>query len=176
MKKNGLIKSQSFDILINPNSEATIEDIQSQVTYVNLINEVVDRAHKVIKKIRKINSSLIEFEKNYEGSKEYSSLILKSKKLRDQLLKIEKALYQTQNRSSQDPLNFPIKLTNKLGHLNSLVTYNDFPPTNQDEEVRIELTKKVEKQLETFKSIMENDIKKFNDEFTKLKLDYIKID
>ena len=176
LKKNGLIKSQSFDILINPNSEATIEDIQSQVTYVNLINEVVDRAHKVIKKIRKINSSLIEFEKNYEGSKEYSSLILKSKKLRDQLLKIEKALYQTQNQSSQDPLNFPIKLTNKLGHLNSLVTYNDFPPTNQDEEVRIELTKKVEKQLETFKSIMENDIKKFNDEFTKLKLDYIKID
>ena len=56
---------------------------------------------------------------------------------------VEKALYQTQNRSGQDPLNFPIKLTNKLGHLNSLVGIDDFPPTDQDIAVKNELTTKI---------------------------------
>ena len=100
----------------------------------------------------------------------------KSKKLRDQFLKIEKTLYQTQNQSNQDPLNFPIKLTNKLGHLNSLVTYDDFPPTNQDEEVRAELTDKVKEQLKAFNNLIEQDLKEFNNEFAELKLDYLKID
>ena len=116
---------------------------------------------------------MIEFEKNYEASKQ---LVSKSKKLRDQFLKIEKALYQTQNQSNQDPLNFPIKLTNKLGHLNSLVTYDDFPPTNQDEEVRAELTDKVKEQLKAFNNLIEQDLKEFNNEFAELKLDYLKID
>ena len=173
LKKNEIKKSKTFDILINPNSEAEVKDIQTQVSFVNSINNLVDKAHKVIKKIRKINKTLIEFEKNYEASKQ---LVSKSKKLRDQFLKIEKALYQTQNQSNQDPLNFPIKLTNKLGHLNSLVTYDDFPPTNQDEEVRAELTDKVKEQLKAFNNLIEQDLKEFNNEFAELKLDYLKID
>jgi len=47
-------------------------------------------------------------------------LLDKAKDLKEQFSDIEKALYQTKNRSGQDPLNFPIRLTNKLGHLNSL--------------------------------------------------------
>jgi len=173
LTKNRVKKSKTFDILINPNSEAEVKGIQMQVSFVNSINKLVDKAHKAIKKIRKINKILIEFEENYEGS---NQLISQSKKLRNQLLKIEKTLYQTQNQSSQDPLNFPIKLTNKLGHLNSLVTYDDFPPTNQDEEVRDELTNKVDEQLKKFNNLIDHDLKKFNNEFTELKLDYLKID
>ncbi|MBK8819891.1 MAG: hypothetical protein IPN49_12695 [Saprospiraceae bacterium] len=44
---------------------------------------------------------------------------------------IENQLYQTKNRSGQDALNFPIRLTNKLAHINALIDMevNDFPPT-----------------------------------------------
>ena len=87
----------------------------------------------------------------------------------------EKALYQTKNRSRQDPLNFPIKLTNKLGHLNRLVTNNDFPPTNQDEMVRKVLTEEVEKHLAKYEKLISQDLKDFNKEFANLNLDYLKI-
>jgi len=72
---------------------------------------------------------------------ETKRILAEVKALKKEFSEIEKALYQTQNKSNQDPLNFPIRLTNKLGHLNRLVTINDFPPTDQDEAVRIELTR-----------------------------------
>ena len=84
-------------------------------------------------------------------------------------------MYQTQNMSRQDPLNFPIRLTNKLGHLNRLVTTNDFPPTQQDEAVRLELTQKVELQLEHYNKLISDDLEDFNIAFAKLKLDYLNL-
>ena len=90
-------------------------------------------------------------------------------------MSIEKALYQTKNRSSQDPLNFPIRLTNKLGYLNDLVSNSDFPPTNQDELVRKELTIKIENHLENYIKLIKSDLVNFNKLFIELNLDYLTI-
>ena len=102
-------------------------------------------------------------------------MVEKAKQLNSSLTEIEKALYQTKNRSRQDPLNFPIKLTNKLGHLNSLVTSNDFPPTNQDELVRKELTAEVENHILKYQKLVSQDLKYFNEEFASLNLDYLTV-
>ena len=175
LNKNGLKSSQPFEILIDPRSEVKISDIKKQLNFVNSVNKTVDKAHKAIKEIRKINSKLKEFESNFSESNLVADIISNAKQLRSKLSDVEKTLYQTQNRSNQDPLNFPIKLTNKLGYLNRLVKLNDFPPTDQDEMVRLELTKKVENQLKSFKLLIENNVKNFNEEFVKLELDYLKI-
>ena len=63
-----------------------------------------------------------------------------------------------------------------MGHLNRLVTLNDFPPTDQDKVVKLELTEKVENQLKTFSFLIKNDVKDFNKEFAKLELHYLKLD
>ena len=70
-------------------------------------------------------------------------------------------------------LNFPIKLTNKLGHLNRLVTLNDFSPTNQDLMVKNELSNLIQVELNKYENLIENDLKKFNKEFSELELDYL---
>ena len=175
LNKNGIKTTKTFKILIDPRSEVGLTDIQKQLDFVNTVNNTVDDAHKAIKEIRKINKKLKEFESSFSKSNSITDLVLKSKKLGQKLSNIEKALYQTQNRSNQDPLNFPIKLTNKLGHLNRLVTLNDFPPTDQDIAVRAELTQKVEAQLKIYRFLIENDVKDFNKEFAKLELDYLKL-
>ena len=76
----------------------------------------------------------------YKGNEDLKDLLEKAKTLKEDFTKIEEALYQTKNRSGQDPLNFPIRLTNKLGHLNALVGMGDFAPTDQDIAVKNELT------------------------------------
>lgn len=86
---------------------------------------------------------------------------------------IEKALYQTQNRSGQDPLNFPIRLTNKLAHLNSLVSLDDFPPTAQDIAVKTELTTEINSQLNAFDKMVDSEITSFNKAFNDLNLNYL---
>jgi len=86
---------------------------------------------------------------------------------------IEKALYQTQNESNQDPLNFPIRLTNKLAHLNSLVSLDDFPPTDQDIAVKNELTARIKSQLAEFDTLVKREIRAFNTAFNELNLNYL---
>ena len=144
-----------------------------QFEFVNRVNATVDQAHKAIKNIRSIRKKLEDFEANYKENESVDVLREKAAKLNEALTTIEKALYQTQNRSNQDPLNFPIRLTNKLGHLNRLVTTNDFPPTDQDEEVRKYLTGQVEEHLKEYNKLISEELEAFNTAFAKLNLDYL---
>tara|TARA_B110000114_G_scaffold98740_1_gene103964 strand:- start:1889 stop:4996 length:3108 start_codon:yes stop_codon:yes gene_type:complete len=167
------IYTQSFDIVSNPNSETDVVGMQKQFDFITDINDTVDNAHKSIKKIRAINKQLTAFQEQYKDDERVEELKEKAKKLSEDFSEIEKALYQTQNKSGQDPLNFPIKLTNKLGHLNSLVGMGDFPPTEQDIAVKDELTRKINSELEKFNALVSDEIKMFNAEFNSLNLNYL---
>ncbi|MBW1293989.1 VPS10 domain-containing protein [Aquimarina litoralis] len=170
---NGKEVSQPFTILADPRAEATPQQMQQQFDFITDVNKTVDKAHQSIKKIRKINTQLKSFSKQYKDDEKTKDLVTKAKDLQKQFGEIEKALYQTKNRSGQDPLNFPIKLTNKLGHLNSLVGMGDFGPTAQDIAVKNELTKQIETQLNLFDKLISEEIKSFNSEFNTLQLNYL---
>lgn len=173
LEKNGTTQEQDFDILPDPTAEATVAQMKLQFDFVNKVNATVDAAHKAIKNIRSVRKKLDDFESNYKDNKTVQPLIDQAKELKTALTDIEKALYQTQNRSNQDPLNFPIRLTNKLGHLNRLTTISDFPPTDQDEIVRKELTEQVEGHLKEYNRLMSEDLETFNKAFADLNLDYL---
>jgi DNA-binding FrmR family transcriptional regulator len=170
---NGNEQSQPFTILADPRAESTIADMEKQFEFIKDVNKTMDKAHKSIKKIRNINGQLSAFQKQYRDDDNVKDLVEKAKSLEEQLSNIEKELYQTKNRSGQDPLNFPIKLTNKLGHLNSLVGMGDFAPTEQDVAVKNELTSKIEKQLEAFNTILNDEVKAFNAAFNSKQLNYL---
>ena len=170
---NGQEESKAFKILPSPLAETTVAQMQEQFDFVNGINQTIDAAHKAIKKIRIVTKKLGEFQTNFKENEAANDLRASAKELANKLSNIEKALYQTQNRSNQDPLNFPIRLTNKLGHINNLVMRNDFPPTAQDIAVRDELTQAINAQLDTYNSLMKNDVTAFNEAFKALALDYL---
>ena len=170
---NGEVQTKDFTILADPRSEGSIADMQEQFDFVNDVNKTIDRAHQSIKNIRVINTQLKAFNKQYKDDDRTKDLVSKAKELIESFSTIEKVLYQTQNRSGQDPLNFPIRLTNKLGHLNSLVTMGDFPPTAQDIAVKNELTEKINEQLSKFDALVSKEIGGFNDAFNNLKLKYL---
>jgi hypothetical protein len=113
------------------------------------------------------------FAKQYKDNEATKELVEKAKKMKKDFAEIEKALYQTKNQSNQDPLNFPIRLTNKLAHLNSLVSMDDFPPTEQDMAVKKELTTKINTQLAEFDAMVTKEIKEFNTAFNELNLNYL---
>ncbi|WP_318343293.1 WD40/YVTN/BNR-like repeat-containing protein [Flagellimonas baculiformis] len=173
---NGENQSHDFTILPDPRAEVSVADMQKQYDFITDVNETVDRAHQSIKKIRNINGKLDEFLKQYKDNEATKALVEKAKKMKEGFEEIEKALYQTKNRSNQDPLNFPIRLTNKLGHLNSLVAIDDFPPTEQDMAVKNELSAKIKEQLTAFDTLVDKEITAFNEEFNNLKLNYLSVE
>ena len=56
---------------------------------------------------------------------------------------MEEALYQVRNRSGQDPLNFPIRLNNRLAALGRSVGTGDARPTDGAYKVYDELTREL---------------------------------
>jgi hypothetical protein len=173
---NGEDTKQTFEVLADPRSEASLEEMQQQFEFVSEVNQTIDGAHQSIKKIRKINDQLDAFIKQYKDNEEVADLVNKAEELKESFSDIEKALYQTKNRSNQDPLNFPIRLTNKLGHLNSLVTLDDFPPTEQDVQLKNELTEEINKELKAFDALIKEEVKGFNDSFNQSRLNYLLVE
>ena len=149
------------------------QGLKKQFVFIKDINKTLDNTHKSIKKIRKINEKLDAFMAQYKGNDNVKDLVEKAKTLKEEFSKIEKALYQTKNRSGQEPLNFPIRLNNKLAHLNSLVGRGDFAPTNQDVAVKNELTQKINTQLKKFDDLVTKEINAFNQAFNDKKLNFL---
>ena len=173
---NGSSSSQTFKIIPDPRAEASVADMQKQFDFITDINTTIEKAHNSIKNIKKINGKLDAFMKQYKENDQTKDLVEKAKAMKEKFGAVEKALYQTKNKSNQDPLNFPIRLNNKLGHLNSLVAMDDFPPTDQDIAVKDELSGQIEAQLKTFDNLINTEIEAFNDEFNALKLNYLSVE
>ena len=75
---------------------------------------------------------------------------------------IEEALYQTQNQSRQDPLNYPIRLNNKLSSLFQTVAMGDARPTEQALAVRDELAAAVRRELEALEYVWTTAVPELN--------------
>ena len=78
------------------------------------------------------------------------------------LLAIEEELYQTRNRSGQDPLNFPIKLNNRLAALGSSVESGEARPTAAAYVVFKELSADLDAVLGRLDSVVATDVASFN--------------
>jgi len=173
LKHNDVEISKSFNILQSPISEASIEDMQLQFEFINEINSLIDSAHKSIKKMRSISKKLKRFQEDYKEVESAGGLIDEAKSIVEAFNKIENEIHQTKSKSNQDPLNFGIKLNNKLGHLNALVSSTDFRPTDQSVLVKDDLSQKLNVQLNEFEEIISKRIPAFNKEFKSLELEYL---
>ena len=79
------------------------------------------------------------------------------------------------NESSQDPLNFPIKINNKLAALMNGVSQGDFPPTEQSREVFQRLDGLLGEEMTRLQLIIDQDLARFNELLREEGLDPITI-
>jgi kynureninase len=97
--------------------------------------------------------------KDQKGGKEIADA---AKALNAKMKEIEETLYQTKNQSNQDPLNYPIRLNNKLAALTGVAASADAAPTAQTYAVYEELVAKINAQLLKLDAIMKTDLPAFN--------------
>ena len=75
---------------------------------------------------------------------------------------MEQELYQIKNQSSQDPLNFPIKLNNRLAALLGVVQETDAGPTKQSNVVYEGLASEANAQIRAADKLLKDDVASFN--------------
>ncbi|MBC7884537.1 MAG: glycosyl hydrolase [Saprospiraceae bacterium] len=162
---------QEFNIIISPVSEGSDEEIKNQFDFLKSVNDKVSEAHQAIADIRSLKLQIKSYAEkiNDAGIKDFISTLDSMVSL------VEKNLYQTQNKSGQDPLNFPIRLTNKLAHLNSLMSMgdNDFGPTASMIQVKDELASLIDKELKAWYHVKDHMLVELNSKIKEKALDVI---
>lgn len=160
---NGSTKETSFDILKDPRTSASIADIKEQFDFLVSVRDKVTETHKAIKKLRAMRDQMNRVTDPLKDKSDMKDLTDMAKSILDEMKKIEETLYQTKNRSGQDPLNFPIRLNDKLSGLASEAEGSDYKPTEQVKAVYKEIAGKIDVQLASLNRIFNDQIPKFNE-------------
>ena len=176
LEKNGLSKSHDFNILKDPRSEAALDDMQAQFDFIIEIRDKLTEIHKALKNVTKVKNQIKQLNNSISDKEKHKELIDFANKISKAITVIENNLYQTKSKSNQDPLNFPIKLNNKLGHLNSLTSIGNFKPTDQAIAFKIEIMKDIDTELDNLYQLFKNDVSELNKKVKESSIDLIQLD
>ncbi len=160
---NGKVMETEFEIVKDPRTSGTLADIKAQFDFSIAVRDKLSETNKAVKKIRTAREQINRVTEPMKGKEEMKDVNDMAKSILDDMKKIEETLYQTKNKSGQDPLNYPVRLNNKLGALGSEVDGSDFRPTEQVKAVYKEITEKIDEQLNLLNKVMSDKVPKFND-------------
>jgi photosystem II stability/assembly factor-like uncharacterized protein len=165
-----------FEVANDPRSHATTEDMQAQLQFLIAVRGELDRTSEALRRIRAVRAQLDDLRKRIRAATPvaegetpkpeagpYGPLLAKAKDLNTKMTAVEEALYQTHTHSSEDALNFPIRLNDKLNGVASTVDTGDRRPTAQDIAVRDELVVQIDAQLQKLDAVWQHDLPEFNE-------------
>ena len=151
-----------FTILKDPRSPATQADLQLQFDFLLAIRDKLSETHKAIKTIREVRKQVNALTDRIGDRPGSDSIRAQGKILLESLKSVEEALYQTKNRSSQDPLNFPVRLNNQLATVGAQASYGHWRPTDQAVAVKQRVVAEIDVQLQQLQRILDKDVPSFN--------------
>ncbi len=159
-----------FKIHIDPNLEGvTVQDLQQQFDLAMRIRDKESLANETVIRIRKMRKQVED--RLAKGKSE--SLQQSAQPLLKLLAQVEESLYQVRNRSGQDPLNFPIKLNNRLSSLRRSVETGDARPTDGAHKVLEELSKELDGHLKQLEQGLQQQLSAFNQSLKAFSLDSV---
>ena len=150
-----------FEIKQNPNYKISPADYEAQMSFLAQVRDKFNEVQKGIKDIRIVRGQINDLTGRWgkETPKEVKQF---ADSINKKLTAIEETLYQTKSKSGQDPLNFPIRLNDKLSGLFDVVNSGNMAPSKQSKEVFADLSAQSDAELNKLKSIMTDDLAKLN--------------
>jgi photosystem II stability/assembly factor-like uncharacterized protein/DNA-binding FrmR family transcriptional regulator len=157
-----------FEIRKDPRIAATQADLDAQFDLLLKIRDQLTRTSEGINRLRDVRTQVEGWEKRIEGRKDADDVRTAATALKKALTEIEEELIQVRSKALEDPLNFPVKLNNKLATLSGAVASADTAPARQTYAVYDDLSTKIGLHLITLATVVETDVAEFNQLVSKL--------
>jgi photosystem II stability/assembly factor-like uncharacterized protein len=154
--------TRTFQVREDPRVRVAQADLQQQFDFLILIRDRVSAANDAVKQIRGLVTQLDGVIERVKGQDSARAITSRADSLKAHLTTVERAIYQVQNRSGEDPLNFPIRINNKLAALTGVVGSADARPTDQSRAVFQNLNAQLETQLDRLHQIVTEEVPAFN--------------
>jgi len=128
LSADGQVQTRSFAVIWNPQlTSVTAGDLQAQFDLAMKIRNKTSEAHEAVIDIRAMKTQVTErlsgvTDARIEKAAEAFVATISA---------VEEELYQVRNRSPKDPLNYPVKLNNRIAALQHVVESSEARPTDQ---------------------------------------------
>jgi len=147
-------------------TDVTDADLRAQYAFSRRVRDKADEANQAVIAIRRVKAQLADRQKRSDDA----ALKAAGATLTANSSAVEENVYQVRNQSGQDPLNFPIKVNNRLATLLSMAERGDGPPTNNMPEILGILSTELKTYTDRLAMVWANDLQAVNKELTRLKL------
>ncbi|MCG6956827.1 MAG: glycosyl hydrolase, partial [Gemmatimonadetes bacterium] len=146
--------------------DVTVADMHAQYEFSRMVRDKVNEANQAVIDIRRVKAQLDD---RYKKSDD-KSLHRAGDKLKTDASTVEADIYQVKNQSGQDPLNFPIRVNNRLANLMSMAEQGDGRPNNNLPEIFKIMSDQLKGYTDRLQVIWSTDLASVNKELTRLKL------
>jgi hypothetical protein len=161
--KAGMDSSEvPFTIRADPNYRVSQQEYDAQFAFLDEMRTKFNETQKAIRDLRSLRTQINSFI-TLQGKDVPKEVKQAADSINKQLTSIEETLYQTKSKSSQDVLNYPIRLNDKLSGVFDAANSGNFAPSKQVREVYNDLAMQINVQLSRLEMIKQKDIPAFNE-------------
>jgi photosystem II stability/assembly factor-like uncharacterized protein len=165
---DGRSDATTMEVRANPwITDVTVADMQAQYEFGLRIRDKVDEANGAVIAVRKARKQLME---RLEATED-RALREAAHTFLTNVGEVEARIYQVRNRSNQDPLNFPIRVNNRLANLLSMTERGDGRPNEGMQEVFQIMTDELAGYTDRLNEIWTTDMAAVNRELARLGMD-----
>ena len=143
--------NSQFEIIKDPRVSNTQDDYEKQLNFLLKVRDEVSRANQTIVDIRKVKNDLDYLLTKVSDKPQILAII---NDFKNDLYVIENKIHMTKNQSRQDPLNFGIRINNRIAFLLADSQRGDYPPTDQSIEFFNVIKKELEIEISNFKKVL----------------------
>lgn len=153
MRVNGQSYTQPFTIVKDPRSTATAADLREQFDFLIRVRDKTSQANDAVRTIRNLKAQLSDRAPKMPANKQ-AAFSRAVDAITERLSAVESEIYQVKNQSGQDPLNYPIRLNNKIAALAGVAGGADAKPTSQLYTVYNDLSAQLDRQLQAMRGAL----------------------
>jgi hypothetical protein len=164
---DGQESTQPLRIRKHPQRNVTDADLKEQFDLAMQIRDKVSEANNAVIQIRSLKQQITE----RLAKSPDAALKTAGERLSKSLSAVEEDIYQVRNQSGQDPLNFPIKINNRLASLLRAVNFGDGKPIANAAPIFKDLSGELKVQTDRLKEVLVSDVRVVNDELRRLQLE-----
>ncbi len=136
MTTGGQKFTSTINILKDPHSDGTMEDIQAQTDFVAAVYKDMNTMADMVNELELVRRQVMDLRDVLKGKSKNKNLVDAAGKLDTAILKVESKLIQPKyTGSGQDDVRYPEMLAGKMAYLGGAVATADFRPADQHKEV-----------------------------------------
>jgi photosystem II stability/assembly factor-like uncharacterized protein len=152
------VGTEEFRVVTDPRVRVTAADLQAQFALAMRVRDRTTDANRGVLLVRGIRDQVNERLTRTQDP----AVRAAADSLLGKLAAIEDSLYNPRLRSSQDPLNFPIRLNNKMAALLGVIESAESAPTRQTFEAFDDLSRRIDTQLAALNAAVASDLPRLN--------------